>query len=338
MENANYNHQITWRASLLLALIAFIPFFAWFSIFSDFTFYVNRIAEAMQNNAGTSELQKIFQQQQTVQITFYQMAKMILLNYGQDIIFSVLASIATIILLKRLLSKNNIPRIEDVFFMLIFVSFSLFYAATLAANFTTTGRSIRIFCWALMASILLNGIFFFEIIDKLKKSLKTISASLLVIFIGMSTIFGVFNVYHSPLIRMANLQATEANLAGMEWYLLNKANANTISINLLKYSAPGYLLFGYDSPNPYKKGLGSLKSAPNYFGYDKYNSLSDAVEEDAYLVISKMDRDMIMNVHDPDFDGFSFNNFYQLENDRGVKRIYFNGDAEIMEVTSSAYE
>lgn len=323
---------IDWRIIFPSIAILFILFFNWFSRFGDFDFYIHNFISSLGNNGGSSEIQSIINRQGEVHFSLFYLIKMIMLNYGQDILFSVLAVMAIIIVFRKLFLKNSVPRVAEISFSLIFLFFSVFYLATLLLDFMTTGRSIRIFCWALTASIILNGLVFFDVIDKLKKLLRVVCISIVIIIIGISSINGVFNIYESPIIRDANLQATRNCIDGLEWLLINRGpDHDTASIDSLKYLEPGYIQFGWDS-NPYP--LIALRYVPDYFGYDKHSSMKEDFNTDTYIVINQKDRETIK--YDPDAVAFTLNNLNQLENDPGVKRIYFNGDREILEVLSSA--
>ncbi|MDD1775203.1 MAG: hypothetical protein LUQ24_06715 [Methanobacterium sp.] len=332
-EELSIARKIKWSTIASISMILFIAFFTWFSKFGDFNFYIQQITDSLSGSTGPSEINLILErQQQDNPFTIFQIARMVFLNYGQDILFALIASLACLWVLKQLFSKNESIEVGDIYFSLLFLVFSIFYAATLAANFTTTGRSIRIFCWALTAAIFLNGIVFFKFVNPFNMIFKNICIGLLVIILSFSTIFGVFNVFHSPLIRGANIQATEANIDGMQWLFINRdTNIDIASIDSLKYLSPPYLLYGYEA-SPYL--LNELETIPDYFGYDQYDSMIETVNQDTYLAINQRDRDLIKFV--PDYGNYSIANFDQIQNDPGVKRIYYNGDTEIMEVSSSA--
>jgi hypothetical protein len=327
------NQQLIDRHIILPSTaILFILFFNWFSRSSDFNFYIQNFIASFE--AGASPMQSMINRQAEVNFALFYLVKMVVLNYGQAILFSLLTAIGVAIVFRKLLLKNSVPRVAEISFSLIFLFFGSFYFATLLLDFMTTGRSIRIFCWALTASFILNGLVFFDIIDKFKKLLRIACISIVILIIGISAVNGLFNVYESPIIRMANLQATKANIDGMDWLLINRGTAHdTASIDSLKYLEPGYIQFGWDS-NPYPQT--ALDFVPDYFGYDKYGSIKDAVNTDTYIPINQRDREIIK--YSPDSVPFTLNNLNQLQNDPGVKRIYFNGDLEILEVLSPANE
>jgi hypothetical protein len=231
---------------------------------------------------------------------------------------------------KKLLSKHKVPTLGEIYFSLCFLAFSLFYITTLLGNFIVTGQTLRVFCWALFASILLNGIVFYEWISKLRNHINITFITILTIVIIISSIVGLFTEYNSPSQRTTGDQVTLASMDAMQWFYDNKARLNTIYYDQIVYRAADYL-YGTDSAKPVT--IGNFLPVPNDLGYEKYGSIADYFDQNIYLVFIR--RDLESKKLFPTVGIYTWSDYNQLLSDPGVGRIYSDGDTEIMEVFST---
>ena len=312
------------------ALIVFIIFFMWFSYFAIFESTVRQAYEWFIYGHGTPPIETMSEQLQRANFGFYDFIDLLIKTYGHDVLFVLLSLIAVFIILRKVFSSKSSLKVEEILFSLVFSAFSLFYISTLVGSFISTGRSLRIFCWALMASTILNGIVFHEQISRLRDKKFKACVGILTIIIILSAIIGIFSVYHSPHIKQANLQVTKMDWNGMEWFFNYKNPDTTIYINQLPYRA-SHAIFGFDAPKPETRGAFSL--AIPHFGYNGNETLAHSYNSDVYLVITGRDKAFYTKLW-PKLGRFILNDFDRVDLDSAVNKIYFNGELEIWKIST----
>jgi hypothetical protein len=321
---------INWVSTLAPTSILIVLFFAWYFRFKMINESINNFFLWFINRGGVSPLATVVREGQNSNLNMLQIVHLILNTYGHVILFTILSLIALGIIGKKLLSKHKVPTLGEIYFSLCFLAFSLFYITTLLGNFIVTGQTLRVFCWALFASILLNGIVFYEWISKLRNHINITFITILTIVIIISSIVGLFTEYNSPSQRTTGDQVTLASMDAMQWFYDNKARLNTIYYDQIVYRAADYL-YGTDSAKPVT--IGNFLPVPNDLGYEKYGSIADYFDQNIYLVFIR--RDLESKKLFPTVGIYTWSDYNQLLSDPGVGRIYSDGDTEIMEVFST---
>ncbi|MCK5022825.1 MAG: DUF1616 domain-containing protein [Candidatus Aenigmarchaeota archaeon] len=317
------------KTAIVPALIVFITFFMWFSVFALFRTTIARASEWFVYGHGTPPVETMTEQFRIAGFTILDFIDLLLNNYGHGLIYILLSFIAIFIILRKLRLRNSLS-IEEIFFSLFFLLFSVFYIQTLLGAFICTGRSLRIYCWPLMASTVLNGIVFQEWISKLRGKSFKIYISLLTIFIILAAIIGVFNVYSSPHIKVGNLQVTEMEFNGMEWFFEHKNSDRTFQFDQLPFRAP-QAIFGRDTPKP--KTVGRFYQVPPHLGYEDNKTLVYSLKYDAYIVISEHVK-VVKTKLWPDVGRYTLSDLNKLSSDTAASKIYFNGELEILKVST----
>jgi hypothetical protein len=314
---------------LIPASILIVLFFAWYHRFKMINESISNFFSWFINGGGVSPLAQVVQQGQNSHLNIFQVVHLIINTYGQVILFIILALIAICITGKKVLSKYKAPAIEEIYFSICFVILSLFYLTTLLGNFIVTGQTLRVFCWALFASILLNGIVFYDWISNLKNHMN-FAFIILTILIISSSILGLFSEYNSPSQRTTGDQVTSASMEAMQWFYDNKGPLNTLYSDQIVYRAADYL-YGTDSAKP--STLGNFLQVPNYLGYDTHGSIATYFDQNEYLVFTA--RDLESKKLFPNAGVYSWNDYEKLLSDPGADKIYSDGDTEIMEIFST---
>lgn len=248
-------------------------------------------------------------------------------TFGQIFIFSFLSVIGIILLLFWLLHHRPVC-IHTTFFATLFLIFSFIYIFSIFVPFTRTGYSIRIFCWALLASVIFIGLIFGSSIPKLPLNYRKIVTTLFILIIISSYIIGTYNLYNSPYIKKVNLQVSNQEWQSMEWLYTNKDENPTYIICQLAFRAP-HGLFGFDSPYP--DNLGEIFQIPPHFGYDEYHFFNETGIQKGYLAIMSYDKDFYSKVW-TQRGTFTKEEFNHLKSDFSINRVYFNGDGEIWKI------
>ncbi len=254
-------------------------------------------------------------------------------TYGHALLFILSSLIATLIVLRKAFSSRRSVRVEEIFFSLLFSVLSIFYIATLLGSFLGTGRSLRIYTWALTASTILNGVIFQVWISGFKGNKLRIGVYLLTIIIIVAMVIGVFSVFPSPYTRVANSHSTQMDWNAMEWFFEHKSPDTTIHLtNQLAFRAPG-AIFGIEAPKP--QTVGAFSFAPPHFGYDGSETLAYSFDSSRYIVITQFDivtftklwPDVEQRVNSADFNRLNF--------DPAVSKVYYNGELEIWRVSTA---
>jgi hypothetical protein len=312
--------SFNWNVISPPSIILFIIFFAWFSNFTFFDFNVNKIYDSLMNRGGASPMDVLIQQQGVVKFTFFELAKLIVNSYGHILLMLSLIITASGILVLKLIKKDERVSTLEIFFLLVFSLFTIFYVSTLVGNFIITGRSIRVLCWPLVAGVLLAGIVFHDIISKFLGHLKTFMLASLTVIIIVISIIGLFAVYLSPATKNTDTQATLAGMSGMEWFTQYKNPDDTLYFGPFVPRAASYI-YGYDSPKP--SSLGSFYSIPQL------------IKRNTYLISTRFDQEQKKL-----FPNVGVYTIEQLEGFLalpGVNQIYFNGDVNIMQVSLAVF-
>lgn len=315
-------------AALVPSSIVFIIFFMWFCNFAVFRSTVTQTYEWFVYGYGTPLVVTMAEQWQMASFTIPQFIDLLMRNYGHCLIFSFLSVVAIFVILRKVFSPRSSLTTGEIFFPLLFLVFGVFYISTLVGAFLMTGRSLRIFCWALMVSTVVNGIVFHEWLSKLKGKSTIICVGLLAIIIIITATVGVFSVYPSPHIKQANFQVTTMDWSGMEWFFDYKNADATMYFEQLPYRALGFI-YGYDASKP--EMVGSFYEVPERLGYNENESLADSLDSDSYIVISERVRAYKAQLW-PDIGRYTLSDLNRISYDPGVNKIYSNGELDIYHV------
>jgi hypothetical protein len=325
LNSKNMDEAWNLRSTIFPAAVLFVILFFWFSKFDYFGMLVNQAVSWLFSQSGETALEITSRQLMEANFSISQFLRVLIINYGQVLIFAGLTILSVALTLRNIFIKKNEPNLEVIFTSIVFVIITLFYMSTLVGNFLQTGRSIRIFCWALMAGLFLNGSVLFNIITNLKKRSKTIATVLLFFILVISSGMGVFNVYFSPAIFQGDIQGTEAYYDGMAWFYEEKAYMPIIYLNECTWRISS-MIYG----TTYQPSGKFIKSLP-HLGYANASTLAQSYEGNSYFIISKRDR-VIKDVNLSSSIVYTSQDLAQLDNDSSMSLIYYNGDAEIWEI------
>ena len=315
-----------YRKSILPAILVFVTFFIWFSYQSFFYYTVKHVYKFLILEIGTPPIENYQSMWVKANLTFYEFLKILLKSYGHELIYAALALIALLILLKNAFSKKNLS-IEMIFFSLMFIVFSVEFFPFLFGDLIFSNPQ-REFEWALVASTVLNGMFYHQYISdrwhKRNYSLvkKALPITFLFILIIISVVIGIFSFYSSPLMGEINSQVTHAELQGMRWYINHQNDAKIFTLCKYTYWGITAALLGKENCFPNSKFF----DPPDHFGYkgDRFNS-------NGYLIIADYERRYREEVW-PKGGSFEKNDFLMLESDPKKSLVFTNKTMQIWEV------
>lgn len=313
--------------------IVLITFLAWFLNFAIFrsTFY--RAYNWFVWGYGTPEIIKLGEAFDMSGFSILKLANLIIMSYGPSLILSFFSLVAIYIIFHRIFSQRSDLKLYEIFFPLLFLSFCVFYISTLFGDFLGTGRSQRIFCWALVPSIVINGLVFHELIisfrNKFNVKRSNIACVCLIVAIVIAAILGMFSVYPSPRLMQGNVQVTTMDWAGMTWFFDHKNDDRTIYFNQLPWRAPDYL-YGEDIADNERKSMHPIE-IPQNLGYNKYEFLANSIGSDSYIVINDQVRVPKERLW-PYLGKYTIDDLNRVSHDYSVIRVYSNRELDICRV------
>ena len=320
-------------AVVLPASILFVTFSLWFYHSSLFGTAVSQAWQSIVSGYGQSEARMIAEKGQQGGVTPIVFLKLLINTNGHDLIFMLLSLLAILLVLRQWRKSRNAPTADHVFLALLFMFFTLFYAATLLGTFADVGQT-RTMCWALMASTLLSGIVLYEWAIRLNSARLRLCVSLLTLAILASAVIGLLSVFPSPHIGVPNGQATEMNWNSMEWFLARKTSDETLYLASEFPRRAPEAIYGWESPK--RADAGAFSRIPPGFGYRDNETLAYAFDSDRYIVITEFDRAYFIDLWKNVTDMATPDDFNKLDTDHAVNRIYDNGDTEILRVSVSS--
>lgn len=311
--------------SWLPVIILFVIFFAWYSTFSLFKASVKDTFSLFTHEEIKTPISEITKGIAEVQYTLFDTIHRIVSNYGQDIIFGLVAAVAILFLLKKYFSRQNMFTSIEIFFSLCFVFLCIFALSTIFSSFLGTGSSLRLFCWPLVAAVLLNGLVYYDWISAATKLRKLVGVILISIAIIISAIIGMFNVYFSPIIDYGDAQVTYSEWQSMEWFYKYKVSYLTIGFDQLPKRYPD-AVYGTDSSKP--AAVGSFEEIPPRLGYDSNLSLKDTIKLNYYLVINEREK-IVKKELRPNVGVYTIEDLKRVSSDNGVQFVYTSQRTDI---------
>jgi hypothetical protein len=299
-------------------ILVFVLFYIWFSQFNMLEFTVTRAWESLILGERLSPMAGIEEGISTIYSSFRDLLARIIMNYGQVILFAVLSIISILILLKkRYFNRESLTSLE-IFLSLCFIILCLLGLSTFLNSYLGTGTSLRVFCWPLVASIMLIGLVFHDQLLRLSGRIKQMTLGIVIVIILVSSTLGVLNTFFSPLIDSGDAQVTRSEWQSMEWYLKYKANFRTFFLDQLPVRASHYY-YGKDAPKP--SSVGFFSDAAEYLRHDIGLSLKDTLPMRGYVVIT--DREMVITrmLH-PTSGAYTLEELNRVFTDPGVNVIF----------------
>lgn len=226
------------------------------------------------------------------------------------------------------LSKNSFVRKEINLDLVTLSSFILLMGLIgLFSIFAPTfGGPERMFFYASLISPIYFGFYLFKSSSKV----RNIIALVLIVIIFSA---GPFLVHQSDLQNLPNLQVTDSELKGMNWFVSTKNENINCLYNHERPSRLSTLILGHTESR--KTGIISSNHKPlPHFGLDLNAHLGAAYSENKYLLLGKYDEELYLYLY-PKSLVFNAEDFLKIENDLTVSNIYENNEFRIYYVKST---
>lgn len=323
-------------------LLLMVIWFIWFTSFSSFLAKASMVINWFLNEIGTSNMQQYLSILSTANLSLNNFLTLAMSLYGQYILFFLLSSVISIIVLRRtIFSKDdtnlNISDVNIFTYAILFLVFAVFvlfsFASFVGVEFN------RVLKYEMLIAIILNGSFLYSYLHNRQK-IKKYAMILIISFLMISGVIGLINAYPSPFTKTPNYQTTDMELTGQNWFM-NYRNPDLIIDNNLNFYYGQILRF-----NDANKGVefNNLNKIIIYNGPDHFNYLNKSTYGETYDTNWYYIDMTLLKIAYPDlypryenkwrYTPADYNKFNNL--DKSVNNIYSNGDYRVYYIIGHA--
>jgi len=319
------------RSASYLTLIMIIIFFIWQSYARILLGTFKRvIAWLNEEAAGTSAFESYSQQISEFQPDLTYLLSSFIYVYGLWLIYMLMCAISILIILNAW--RNRRLRI-NLYLLTFSVGFIICSASYIVSQFLVTGTGyVRVGHYAVVFSLLLIPMAMGHLIKIYKNNARSLKLILVSFFLLTSciTYLTVYSVYLSPITKSSGQQVTDSQLVGMDTFFKVRSEELQVMEGGISASRLEDALYGR-STRLTNVVYRTTPSIPDHFNYTSILYLGDYYEDPVYVVIGKYIRIVYPNLI-PDYpERWRFNqtDFFMLENDRSVSKIYSNREIDI---------
>lgn len=330
----NSNQDFTFeehRKPFKLILICITSFIVWYFSYASILNSVQRVIEGLVLGSGETEYMLYSTITSRVGISLFDMLRIIIYTQGQVIILGILLILYSIYLVATYLTKKNIKmNFVSMYFYLCSV---IFIALTFSTFFNDIIVSYaRIVKYFLIFSPPTVGLWFYTLSHKtyLSPTSKKKLYSLFFLVLLLLIYFSTFNLFYSEKTNTVNHQVTRSEIDGMKWFFASRNDNYYIQEIGISQSRFHEMLFG---TSKYSKSIRyNDETRPiDHFNYTISPSYGDSYMDARYLLISELGRISSRYLHPNYYAFWRFTqyDFYKLENDSTVYKIYSNHNLDI---------
>lgn len=295
-----------------------VSFLAWISSKTIFNSNVARIYNWFVNEVGTPTIDTYKYSLSSSNLSIFEVVKKILLTYGTELIYILIAILSILYLLRRTLKNRNL-NFNTAFLILGFITFTMLSGLFLMGAYGIS-NPLREFVYVLFFATILNGIYLARIgfkEGKVKRNFKYFFLAILLVSSGL----GLYSSYASISTGETNIQVTNAEFTGMGWFYSNRnPNLKIYDLDKSSYRFSDY----YNGVDYTKIKMWMFKSAPYDFNF---------TSERGYLIINNYVFDRYTEFW-PDNPYFQKNDFNNLNNNLIVNKVYDNGDDKLWTINN----
>lgn len=260
--------------------------------------------------------------------------------YGELLLFGILACLGILLLIKQLRSgKGNTSSFRLLLVGILFLLTSLFYVAFLIGIPGAEAISApRLLVYVEIACITLMAFALWDIPSRARfRHAAWVAVSGLII---VAAVLNVAAHHASPYQIRPGEQITQADMDGMTWFLEEKDPLIYSYYIMSPADRFSQAILGTTTTNSRQDvKYVDLVQFEDHFGYlnpdgsDNYTTLGEQYSVDIYGSINKFDKVAYQTVWH-NLDRFNDNDFWMLDQDPAVDRIYSNGATECLFITS----
>lgn len=226
--------------------------------------------------------------------------------------------------------RSSVMELTAVATFALFAAASvLFFIQDLVVGF---GRPLL---FSRLFGVLLVGVLFHDLYRRFERPPARHAVTLFLCFCLLSTaVFGVADLYHSPMKAEASHQVTHAEVDGTTWVLDHRNRYLKHVEHGITLARFGDAYYGKQKASDRQRVRKDAELPPARFTYDGNVTLGPYYEEDRYLLIPKRGREFYPNVYPNYRDEWKFypEDYDQLKRDWTVSHLYDNGEVEVYRV------
>ncbi|MDM8000355.1 MAG: hypothetical protein QUS33_10220 [Dehalococcoidia bacterium] len=145
----------------------------------------------------------------------------------------------------------------------------------------------------------------------------------------LPAILSMLSLYDSPYRLRPNIQVTETEMAGMEWFIETKDRSLGSTYIMRPPDRFAHALLGYEESQRRRSEFSSYApQIPDHFGYGEFATLGDQYTRTTYAAITRFDTVVYSTVWRK-VGRFTQADFEQLQEDATVTKIYANGGLDV---------
>jgi len=335
IDRAGVSSNSNVRSASYLTLIMVIIFFLWQSYAKIVLGTFRKVnAWLIGEYTSTSMFESHLEHISEIQPDFTFLLSSFIYVYAFWLIYILMGAISILIILNSW--RNSELRI-NLYHLMFIVGFIIYSFVYIISQFIVTGTGFgRIGHYAVVFSLLLIPMAMGHLIETYKRGFKFLKLVLVLFFVLTSSItyLSVFSIYMSPLMNSPGQHVTNFNLAAMDTFF--KIRSEELQILEAEGGVSAYrfkdALYGtYAELTNVVYRTKTTPSIPNHFNYTTILYFGDYYGYPAYVIIDKLFRMLYPNLL-PDYpERWRFNktDFFMLENDKSVSKIYSNREVDI---------
>jgi hypothetical protein len=322
---------------IIPALILLIWFNFWQSMYSSWRWTILEMWSKIIAEGGTSYLTALMDQVSYAQGYGYNVAEVVLKQYGNPIILAVMTVLAVGLLWKMTGKKQGLNTVFLLYgpwvvvgaLLVVLYFFHLGFGPLRLVTYTAILGTV--FAAFLLSYLLIRSR------DSKKRLISGATRIVVIVFLVGMFLSGMLNLYTSPYNMIVNAQTTHDEISGMNFFFENR-NV-TVPVSGLT-AAPGRFSEMLLTPeertaqNIRTRYLAEKDLVPWHFGYDRFPSIILSYDQTTNLILTQRDK-IIYTDYVPEMAKYRFlpRDFEQLDHDPGASLIYSNGGYDLLTIT-----
>ena len=315
-------------------LVLIVSFFAWYFTFSSFLRFFKRVINALFNSVEITIYEYQMNAIESSGVNILLVVERFIKIYGSLSLYVLLAIFCLIILFTKKYATNDTEKIYGLLFISA-ILFGLFQAMAYFVIF----EPMRILSFAILTASILLGLVFYILFENTPNANKRrIIAIYIMVIICLPSVLSVLNVYESPWKGTPNMQMTQMDANGFDWFL---ENAN-YSIPVMNQFNPirNYVRYSstFDNNNDPTGIITEINLIPTHFDYETNETMSKTIgDSNRYMITSEFIRKLYLAVPKNRrlvIPQYPETDFEKLNRDPTVDKIYLNGEFELWSITS----
>jgi hypothetical protein len=312
---------------VLLGLAVFVPWVQTRDILESSRI---NLWEQLTTGRGPGEISEIGTALAKVEVHGVDLVALLGKMYGAFLLLAALALVGILLLVRQLPSGDrNSNKHRLLFLGVLFIIACLYYVAFVVgipgAEAIAADRTLL---YVEVAGIALAAFALWEWSRRAR--FRHFAWSGIFCLLLLVSILSISSHFFSPYVLRPNDQATQADIAGMKWYLDEK-DPSVPAIYIM--SPPRRFAEAVLGTTPTQSRIDFyLTQFSDHFGYNEYGTLGEQYRGPVYGTINKFDKVVYQTVWQK-VDRFNDADFRGLEQDSTVSRIYSNGAMDCLYVT-----